>query len=359
MKQFHQVKSQSQISPRTLSLLILVFGFSLFLALFRPVSLVFSGDWKLNQKIDLAKQVVINFDRFGLGFLNGVFGVEEGAGGLPIGTISIRFYTLLMVVAILSGYFLVSRLSKLHYIASTVIDRILLGFVIVGIVGARIFFVIFHWSEFQQNPQDILLELSSGGMAFFGMLIAGLIYLWLYCSRFKFNFWEFADFLVPGVLLGQIIGRFGNFFNYESYGQETSVFWKMFIPETANYYTDINAKFFHPTFLYEIIPNFFLLFFLLFFYERLTTKRSGLVFAFYCIGYGLIRFWVEFFRLDALVINLPGFLQFPITPFLNSPSVILVSQFAALCLFIFGIWVFFSRNKILYLKKSMEEYEIR
>ena len=179
----------------------------------------------------------------------------------------------------------------------------------------------------------------------------------LYTKWFKFNTWEFLDFLTPSVLIGQVIGRFGNFFNYEAYGPATKVFWRMYIPEPANIYNNLNDRTFHPTFLYEIIPNFILLCYLLINYDKLTKRRAGIVFAIWAISYGIIRFITEFFRLDALKIHLPQTLSL----FNNSLNIeyIYVSSFAAVCLFVFGIIVYLQRQKIVYLKRDMSEIGIK
>ncbi|NJK70987.1 MAG: prolipoprotein diacylglyceryl transferase [Thermales bacterium] len=165
------------------------------------------------------------------------------------------------------------------------------------------------------------------------------------------------DFLTPSLLLGQVIGRFANFFNYESYGGPTSVFWKMYVPDSANFYENLNQKFFHPTFLYEIIPNFILLLVLLWNYRGLTKRKAGLVFGFYALGYGIIRFFVEFFRLDALVIELPKYFHWPILSI--EIHEIRVSQLAALFLMLVGLIVLKFRSEIVYIRKSMIDLKVK
>jgi phosphatidylglycerol---prolipoprotein diacylglyceryl transferase len=343
-------------TPRIISFILLGLGIFLSFALFIPFSLVFSRKWKLNQRIDIADQVFIDLHKFGLDFLAPILGLNEPV--LPIGSVSIRFYSILILIAVLSGYFLVLHLSKIHFVVGTIIDRLILGLIISGILGARLFFVVFNWDKFSDQPLTILSDINKGGLAFFGMLLFGSLYLIFYCSRFRFNIYEFLDFITPGVLLGQIIGRFGNFFNYEGYGPETSVFWKMFVPSSANYYSnDLNATYFHPTFLYEIIPNFFLLTILLYFYSELTKKRSGFIFGIYAISYGFIRFFTEFFRLDALKIYIPTNWQISIG-YLTKIEYIYVSQIACLILILIGIVTIYKRNKIIYTKKDMQEINV-
>ncbi len=328
------------IKTSILGWIIAVIGFISFIVLYYPFSQFFNLSWSLNQQVDL----------FDAGTLN-IFGSE-----LPIGVITLRFYAVCIFLGVLAGYFLALHLSKHHLIANTVVDRLLIGLVIFGLIGARVFYVAFNWQEFANEPVNVLY-INRGGLAIFGMVITGLLYLIFYTKWFKFNLWEFLDFLAPSVLVGQVLGRFGNFFNYEAYGQPTRVFWAMRIPESANLYTDLNQQFFHPTFLYEIIPNFILLCYLLINYEKLIKRRAGIVFAIWAMGYGTVRFFTEFFRLDALKIALPR----TISLFNDSIQIeyLYVSSFASLCLLVAGIIVYNKRQKIVYLKKDMSEIGIR
>lgn len=341
-------------NPRLIAIGLIIFAFLFIAVMFVPLNLVFRGEWKLNQKIDVAENVFIDYQAMGLTGITNQLGWESQ---VPIGTISVRFYAICILLGVLAGYFLALHLAKSQYIAGTIIDRLIIGLIIFGLIGARLFFVAFRWEAYSQEPATIATELLSGGLAFFGMFIACISYLWFYCKRFKFNFFEFADLLAPAVLLGQVIGRWGNFFNYESYGPETSVYWKMNIPATANYYGDLNATYFHPTFLYEIIPNFILLVLLLWNYKNLTEKRSGIVFAIYAMGYAVVRFITEFFRLDALRFDLPNFLQFKIGA-LDKVEYLLISQVLSVILFAFGLYIYLKRRQIIYIKKSMQEYKI-
>lgn len=333
-------KLTAKFTPRLLSIIIMCVALILSGLLFEYIRKVFAGEWLLRQSTAF-------IPNFSLSFLPEI----------PIGPIDLRFYSLMVTLGVVAAFYLSMYLSSYHYIPETLIDRIFIGMVIFGLLGARAFFVAFHLDHYSKNLLDII-NIAQGGMALFGAFIGAGIYLWIYCRQFKFIFFEFTDFLVPGILAGQIIGRFGNFFNYEAFGGPTRVYWSMFVPETARKdYGFAEFTSFHPTFLYEIIPNFILLFFLLFFYKNLTNKRCGLVFALYCIFYGLIRFTTEFFRVDALQIKLNflvGFLE-DIGLNLNVES-ILISQVLAACMFIFGLFLFVKRSNIIYISKNMQEY---
>jgi phosphatidylglycerol---prolipoprotein diacylglyceryl transferase len=329
--------SEPRFTPRFVAIILAIFGVILTVILYFLLREVFAGNWKINQQIELFNIPVLKILDW----------------SIPIGQINLRFYSLCIFLGVLCGYSLTLYLAKFHYIAGTIIDRLLIGLIVFGIIGARMFFVLFNWSSFAGNPANIVLGISQGGMAIFGAFLTSFIYIWLYCEKFRFNLWEFLDFIAPGVLIGQVLGRFGNFFNYEAYGPATSIFWKMFIPDTANF-ADLNQKYFHPTFLYEIIPNFILLISLLFLYQNLTSRHSGLVFGLWAFFYGLIRFFTEFFRLDALKLPMPFNLSIP---YYNIPiQNLLISQVMAVALSIFGIIVIFRRQNVLYLKKTMSEY---
>lgn len=336
---FNNSLKLDQLTPRKLSLILLGIGVIISSIISYPISQVFAGHWKLNQTIDIA--FIEQIELFG--------------AIVPIGQISVRYYAVCILLGMLAGYGMAIFLSKWHFIAGTVVDRLFIGLVIFGLVGARVFFVIFNLENYTTEPLNAFL-IFRGGLAIFGMIIASILYIWAYTSRFKFNFFEFLDFLAPSVLIGQIIGRFGNFFNYEAYGGPTKVFWKMFVPQTANIYPNIAEEFFHPTFLYEIIPNFVLLILLLFNYEKLTAKRSGLVFGFYAVGYGLIRFITEFYRLDALILPLPSFLHFDLFNFRIES--LFASQLAALLLLLSGLAIFYNRRRTIYLKRTMAEINV-
>jgi phosphatidylglycerol:prolipoprotein diacylglycerol transferase len=344
-----------KIRPRQLAGIFGVVGLVLTAILTFPISQVFAGEWKLKQSLTLIENAYFDFNAFGLGWLASWLSMEQI---MLIGDIDIRFYSILIVLGLLSGYILTVYLARLHYIANTIIDRLVIGLVIFGLIGARVFFVIFKWEFFTDNPLLVITEIQRGGLAIFGMMLGSGAYLWLYCRQYRFKFYEMLDILAPGILLGQIIGRWGNFFNYEGYGPETNVNWKMYVPDSAIYYdVSFTARYFHPTFLYEIIPNFLLLLLLLWNYDKLTQKHAGRVFAMYAVGYGLIRFITELFRLDSLKLYLPEILVFKLGDF-GPFEYILVSQLMALLFIIIGVTVWMRRGKYLFLKKNLEELKI-
>ena len=327
-------------------------------------SKVFSGEWLLNQTL-----VRIRLDYISL------FGFE-----VPVGDIAIRYYSLLFFAGIVAGFSLAVYLFRISYLPSTLVDRLFIGIILFGLIGARTLFVLSNLTYYSASPEKILL-IYEGGLSIFGGLMGGFLYVWYYAKRYRFNIFEILDILAPSILLGQIIGRFGNFFNYEAYGGPTAVAWKMFVPDqavNANKYEYVNqlSQYFHPTFLYEIIPNILLLTFLLWTYGARTRRHAGLVAALYLIGYGSIRFFTEFFRLDALRIPLGWSLQAPqwlvdvihtllgkdglgaITVAFLSPLRIenlLISQIIALLVIILGIWLYRRRIATIYSREKLSD----
>lgn len=336
------------LQTRTLAVFVIVFCLVFIALIAYPLSFVFAGEggWILNQGLSLFS--IPPFELFGLGTIS-------------IGTVFLRFYALCMLIGVLLGYFFALFLAGRGNISTGIIDKLFFGMVLSGLVGARLGFVLFNFQFYQDNLFEIL-NFSRGGLSFFGGLTGGLVYLFLYIRLYKFNLFELLDIVAPAVLVGQIVGRWGNFFNYEAYGPSTGLIWKMYVPESArlanNYaYENLNVEFFHPTFLYEIILNLFLFLGILWFYDQLTNKRSGFVFGVYAIGYGLIRFFIEFLRLDALTIILPDWFRFSLFGWFVFDR-IMVSQVFALVLVGVGVLVLVKRRKVLFLNKSMKEVRV-
>ena len=348
-KTFQKSKSsQTSFSPRQLAIGLWVVALFLASVLAYPLAQLFSGKdgWVLNSGIVFWEVSPIQIPE--VGFWN-------------IGEIGLRYYALLLLAGILSGYVLANYLANRAKLSAGLIDKIFLGCLVLGLVGARLVYVLFNWSFFSDDWFQAF-NLRTGGLSFFGAIWFAGAYVWWYARQHKFNVYQLLDVIVPGLLLGQVIARWGNLFNYESYGPPTNLFWGMYVPEAARMsndyvYSDLNAEFFHPTFLYESLLNFGLLSWLLWKYDELTKNRSGLVFAYYAMGYGLIRFVLEFFRLDALFISLPEALHWePIQGWVIDR--LLVSQFFALGLLGLGVYVWWQRQKVLFLKRVGEEVKV-
>ena len=205
------------------------------------------------------------------------------------------------------------------------------------VVGARIYYVIFSWSNYKDNLGEIL-NIRNGGLAIYGGIIAGVITVFVYSKITKMKFLQIADTVCMGLAAGQIIGR-GNFFNREAFGEYTNNLLAMQLPVSAVRKNEITSAMWnhvvtiggveyiqvHPTFLYEGLWNLMVLLFLFWFRKR--KKFEGELFFCYLAGYGAGRFWIESLRTDQLL--LPG-IHVPVSQMLSAVLVI-VSLSVIIC----------------------------
>lgn len=209
--------------------------------------------------------------------------------------INIHWYGILIVSAILIGLALAKRDDGLHKIKfDDIFDFALIG-IFIGIICARIYFVIFNLDYYMNHPNEIF-SIWNGGLAIYGAIIGGAITAFIFCKRKKINFLSLCDYLVPLLALGQGIGRWGNFVNQEAYGYITESFLKMRI-----YNKELEAFInVHPTFLYESILDLSIFFILMLI--RKKRKFNGQLLYLYLIMYGTGRAIIEGFRTDSLMI---------------------------------------------------------
>ncbi len=219
-----------------------------------------------------------------------------------LGPISIRFYGLMYVVAILMAFYIVKREVKRKGIPLT--EDQVTNFVIWGVVGgviiARLYYVVFNASFYMANPLEIP-AIWHGGLAIHGGIIGGALGGGLYLRRRSVGFWTMADIMAPTMLLGQSFGRFGNFMNGDAHGAPTDMPWGIVFP-----YGPASQEFpgmaTHPTMLYEIAFN-MTFFCFLWFVMRKRDYKDGYLFALYIILYSSGRFVVEIFRADSLMMG--------------------------------------------------------
>ncbi len=189
-----------------------------------------------------------------------------------------------------------------------------------GIIGARIYFIIFNLEYYLNNIKEVF-NFRDGGLAIYGGLITGILTAIIICKIKKIDILNVLDYVIPFVALAQAIGRWGNFFNVEAYGYETDIFLRMGI-FTSDGYIEV-----HPTFLYESICT-ILIFFIL---RKLQKNRKfkGEIFLLYCILYSGIRFFIEGLRIDSLM-----FYNFRI------------SQILSIIIFLISIIMFYLTKKL-------------
>ena len=206
----------------------------------------------------------------------------------------IRWYAILMASAILISYFLfVKRSMKKGFKEDDLYDLFLV-MIPMGVVGARLYYVLFYdLSYYLANPSKIL-AIWEGGLAVHGSIILGLLGVILVVRKKKWDLLEITDLLVPSLALGQAIGRWGNYFNMEAHGVETTLPWAIRVLENGKW---INV---HPTFLYESLWDLGVFLVLLLLIDRRKTV-NGQTTCWYFIIYSVGRFWIEGLRTDSLM----------------------------------------------------------
>lgn len=237
--------------------------------------------------------------------------------GITIGGFTIAFYGMIIAAGMLSGLWLACHQAQRTGQKKEVYTDFAIYAIIFSLIGARLYYVVFSW----ENYKDDLLQIFNtrgGGMAIYGAVIAAVLTAIIYCKVKKYNFFLLADTAVGGLVLGQIIGRYGNFFNREAFGEYTNSLFAMRLRvdqvNTANitelmksHMTTVDGVQYiqvHPTFLYESLWNILVLVLILVF----TTKKkfNGEIFLLYLVGYALGRVWIEGLRTDQLQIGSTG-----------------------------------------------------
>lgn len=219
-----------------------------------------------------------------------------------LGPINIYWYGLLMVIGVIGGFLIVSHLAKFYNISLDQLFNIAFYGLIFGLLGARIYYVAYLWDYYSENWLDIF-KIWQGGLAIHGIIIGGFTAIWFYCRKSKLNFWLTADLVAIGLSFGQIIGRWGNYFNQEVFGQPTNLPWSIPI-DLANRPAGFeNFQFFHPTFLYESACNLLVFISLsIYYFIRIKKQKAGYgnIFLTYLIFYSTGRFFLEFLRIDPM-----------------------------------------------------------
>ena len=220
-----------------------------------------------------------------------------------LGPIALRWYGLLIAIAVLLGLTLATRLGRARGIEPSLIADLLPLLVLGAVLGARLYYVFLEWRQYGGNWLDAL-AIWRGGIAIHGALLGGSLAAVLFCRWRRQPFWPLLDVLVPAVALGQAIGRWGNFFNSEAFGLPTDLPWKLFIPLPFRPSEFLDQAYFHPTFLYESIWNLGVCILLLLLF-RAASRGSiqllpGTLSCVYLLAYSSGRVWIEGLRTDPL-----------------------------------------------------------
>ncbi|UCB47432.1 MAG: prolipoprotein diacylglyceryl transferase [Spirochaetota bacterium] len=222
---------------------------------------------------------------------------------LRFGSVEIRYYGLMYVIGIVVGIFLLYKELTRKGIELTRDEVISFVFFLVvgGLLGARIYYVLFVWKDFfVYNPLEIF-AIWHGGLAIHGGIIGGALIILLFARIKKLQFFELCDATAPALALGQAFGRFGNFMNGDAHGIPTSLPWGIVFPEGSVAGDEFPGQPLHPVMLYELALN--LINFLILWKIRKHSHKHGFIFALYLFNYGIIRFFVSFLRADSLMLG--------------------------------------------------------
>lgn len=231
---------------------------------------------------------------------------SPGSTLFQLGPLTVRWYGFLIASAVLLGVLLAQSLAKRRKIDPELVGDLAIWLVIGAIPCARAYYVLFNWSSYAQHP-DQIIAIWRGGIAIHGALLGGTIAALLFARINRISFWQLMDVVAPSFILGQAIGRWGNFFNSEAFGAPTDLPWKLYIPPESRPFNYQNFEYFHPTFLYESLWNFMVFSLLIFLFFRSVggklSFKPGTLFLVYFATYSLGRFWIEALRTDSLMLG--------------------------------------------------------
>ena len=221
--------------------------------------------------------------------------------------LTVHWYGFFIVAGIILGTITAIILAKYHRVSKEVILDLVFWLVLGGIIGARLYHVLLQFSYYSNNPWQIL-KIWEGGLAIHGAILGGIIVLLLF-ARFstglsgntKKNFWLLASLVAPALALAQAVGRWGNYFNQELFGKPTDLSWGIPIQLLNRPMEYMNHEFFHPTFLYESLGNLIIFLSLIGIHIWIIKKHKRnyeVVVAAYLILYSILRFGMEFLRID-------------------------------------------------------------
>ena len=222
---------------------------------------------------------------------------------LDLGFVKIYWYSITMFLGVFCGIFVAYREIKRKKISLDKFENMAFYAILSGFLGARIYYVLFNLDYYLANPLEII-QVWNGGLAIHGGIIGAVLAIYFYCKKNEMSFIEMIDICAPALIIGQIIGRWGNFFNSEAHGGIVSRIFleRLCIPKFIIDGMYINGVYYHPTFLYESVLN--LICFIGLMVLRHNKKiKLGFISGIYLIWYGIVRFFVESLRTDSLMLG--------------------------------------------------------
>ncbi len=240
---------------------------------------------------------------------------------IDLGFIQIYWYSITMLLAILTGSFLFYKALKKKKISEFDITNILFYAVLFGIIGARVYYCLFNLDYYLKYPLEIL-EVWNGGLAIHGAILGGFIAIVFYCKKHKINILKITDAASFSVIIAQAIGRWGNFFNGEAHGGITTLetLKNMLIPNFIIKGMYIDGNYYLPTFYFEFLWNLIGFIVLFTIYKKYKNLKTGMLTGLYFMWYSFGRFFIEGLRTDSLLIS-------------NISLVVLITIFILLILF--------------------------
>lgn len=239
--------------------------------------------------------------------------IEELGRRISIGGFSIAYYGIIIAFGMICGYLMAEYQAKRTGQNKDMYLDLALWDIIFAVIGARTYYVIFSWDYYSKNPAEIL-NIRGGGLAIYGGVIGGVVTTFVFAKIKKVSFLKLVDTACAGLLTGQIIGRWGNFFNREAFGGYTDGLFAMQIKQSDVNSSYLNSELLnnivnvdgvdyvqvHPTFLYESVWNILVLIVILLMTKK--KKYDGQLFLIYLLGYGAGRLWIEGLRTDQLIL---------------------------------------------------------
>lgn len=222
---------------------------------------------------------------------------------LDLGFIQIYWYSLMIALGLFVGVSVILIEGKRKKVDEDFLVNLIFLGTIIAIIGARLYYVAFNWGYYQNHFVEIF-EIWNGGLAIHGAIIFGGLFSIYYCKKNKVNILRVIDIIVIGLIIGQAIGRWGNFFNQEAYGSAVSLKFLqgLHLPEFIIDGMKIGNTYYHPTFLYESIWN-VIGFIILIIVSRLRYLHLGQLTSVYMMWYGLGRLFIEGLRTDSLMLG--------------------------------------------------------
>ena len=228
---------------------------------------------------------------------------------IDLGFIQIYWYSLMIILGVILGLLLVYREIKHHDINKEQFFNMIFYAIIFGFLGARLYYVIFNLDYYAYNLLEIF-AVWHGGLAIHGGILGAMVTIYFFSKKYQFSFLKILDICTVSLIIGQVIGRWGNFFNSEAHGGIVTLEFlqKLHLPQFIINGMYIDGNYYHPTFLYESLLN-FICFVVLLILRRNKKIKEGMIFSIYLIWYGLIRFFIESLRTDSLMMGPIKFAQ--------------------------------------------------